>query len=409
MRQKTAYSAVRHQKGLSLVELGVALAVVGIIGIIAWRWVASTRMPMERSAIISQLAQAQVAVEGFVLANGRLPCAATGSDGMEQCGNHGVSAVLLPWRTLGLGSRFGQLHYGANRGGGLDLASLPSASVAPDLGLDFSPAIPVLARTDIAAVNAAAAAVTDAISAATSRRATVNGLDWCRVARQFAANPAAPGVLTAGHSSDSLPVAFVVAHPGANGMFEGNNVPGAAGGWRFDLPGRSQSNAYDDLAVAVGAADLSARIGCVARLGAMQSAAQGAYAAYDNARAVQEYWSLRVFDIEQAQSALEGAETGVILAAMNLALATGSAALAVASAANTEAITVFGVALSIANAASAGVEVGLAAIDLTEAQDALQASMAKEVATQAYVMHIYETFTQALNASVLLDEKGLNP
>lgn len=409
MMRMNGFLRRRGQAGFSLVELGVAMVIVGIIGIITWRWVASTREPMDRSAIVSQLVEAQAAVEGFLLANHRLPCAASTTSGTEDCGNSTAAAVLLPWRTLGLPSRFGQLHYGVNRGGGMDLATLPAASVSPDLNLNFSPAIPVLAIATAADVNAAAALVTGSITAASNRRSQVNGLDWCRVVRGLVANPAASGVLTAGNVSTSMPVAFVLVHPGVNGLFEGNNVVGGAGGWRFDLPGRPQDHSFDDLAVAVGPADLSARIGCVARLGAMQAAAQGAYAAFDNARVVQEYWSLRVFDIEQAQSALDGAETGVILAAMNLALAAGSAALAVASAANTEGITIFGIALSIANVVVATTETVLAEQDRVEAVAALQASRDKEVAARAYVIRVYETFTQAMNSATLLDQKGLNP
>lgn len=141
----------------------------------------------------------------------------------------------------------------------------------------------------------------------------------------------------------------------------------------------------------------------------MHAAGQGAYTAYDNARVVQEYWSLRVFDIEQAESAVSGAESGVALAAVNMALAVGSAALAVASASNTEGITIFGIALAAANVVIAAVEVGLAAADLVSAQQALQESIEKEAAVRAYVVHLYETFTRSLNAAVLLDQKGLNP
>ena len=398
----------RRQAGFSLVELGVVMAIVGVIGILTWRWVASTREPLQRPAIVSQLAEAQVAVEGFVLARHRLPCAAADTNGNENCGN--AAAVHLPWRTLGLSSRFGQLHYGVNRGGvGLDLAALSPASVSPDLNIDFSPGIPVLALATDAAVNTAAAGVTAAITAATSRRAQVNGLDWCRTLRRFAAQPTAAGVLEAGNLTASIPVAFVVVHPGINNIFEGSNVAGGVGGWRFDFPGRPQAFDYDDIAVAMGPADLSARIGCAARLGGMQAAGQGAYTAYDNARVVQEYWSLRVFDIEQAESAVSGAESGVALAAVNMALAVGSAALAVASASNTEGITIFGIALAAANVVIAAVEVGLAAADLVAAQQALQESIDKEAAVRAYVVHLYETFTQSLNAAVLLDQKGLNP
>lgn len=408
----------RSQRGLSLVELGVVLAIMGILGLIAWRWVASTREPMDRAAMLGQLAQAQAAVEGFVLSHHRLPCASASTNGNEDCGNSSAAAVLLPWRTLGLSSRMGQLHYGVNRGGGMDLAAVPAADVlvAPDLDRDYS-AIPVLStssnvKADAAAtalVTSAAARVTAAITAASARRAVANGLDWCRVVRRFAADSGAAGVLTAGNLSASMPMAFVLAHPGANGVFEGNNVVGGAGGWRFDFPGRAQDNNYDDLELAVGPSDLGARIGCVNRLSAMQAEAQGAYTAYENARVAQEYWSLRVFDIAQTLSGVESAQTAVILAAMNLALAAADVALSIASAADTEGITIFGIALSTADAVAAGVEVGFAATELSKAEDERDASIAKEVAYRSYMAHVFDTFSQSLNAAVLLDQKGLNP
>jgi len=408
----------RGQRGLSLIELGVVLLIMGILGIIVWRWVAATREPMNRTAIMGQLAQAQAAVEGFVLAKHRLPCAASSTNGNEDCGNTSAAAVLLPWRTLGLSSRLGQLHYGVNRGGGVDLAAVPAASplVTPDLNRDYS-AIPVLSTSsDVTTDAAATATVTDAaanasaaIAAALARRPIANGLDWCRGLRQLAANTGAAGVLTAGNLSANMPVAFVLAHPGVNGVFEGNNVVGGAGGWRFDFPDRAQDHGYDDMELAVGPGDLASRIGCVSHLSAMQAEAQGAYTAYDNARVAQEYWSLRVFDIAQNLSGVESANTAVILAAMNLALAAANVALSVASAADTEGITIFGIALAAADAVAAGVEVGFAAAELAKVKQELIDSRAKELALRAYMAHLYETFSQSLNAAVLLDQKGLNP
>ncbi len=403
----------KQQSGFSLVELGVVMVIVGVIGIIAWRWVASTREPLQRPAIVSQLTEAQMALEGFVLAQSRLPCAASNISGSEDCSS--ATALFLPWRTLGLSSRFGQLHYGVNRGGtGFNLAPAPGALerlVSPDLNLTYG-GIPST-DSDLPSdpgVTTALSSVATAMAAATAQRdAEPNGLDWCRVLRRFAANPSAAGVLQAGNATASMPVAFVIAHPGLNQVFEGSNVVGGVGGRQFDFPGRSQSADFDDISIAVGPADLSGRIGCASRLSAMQAAGQAAYVAYDNALLVQEYWSLRVFDVEQARSALSGAESGVTLAAVNLALAVGSAALSIASASNTEGLTIFGIVLAAANAVTAGVEVGLAEVDRVEAKKALQDSIDKEAAVRAYVVQLYETLALAMNDAVLLDKKGLNP
>ena len=207
----------------------------------------------------------------------------------------------------------------------------------------------------------------------------------------------------------SVPVGFVIAHPGANRQFDGNNAEGASASFRFDLPGRSQDLNYDDLMLAVGPGDLSARLGCAARLSEMQVAMQSSYAAYDTARVMQQYWSLLRFDIDQAESALESAEAGMALTAMGLALATTSAVLSIASAANTEGVTAFVVVIAAVNVTAAIVETVFAAQDLAEAQEDLQAARDKLVAGNAYAIHVYNSLADALDHAVVIDRKGLNP
>ncbi|CAN7354261.1 type II secretion system GspH family protein [Acidovorax delafieldii] len=406
--------SLRKENGFSMVELAVVLAIVGIIGIFVWRWVVSTREPMQRPAMLRQLGEAQAAVEGFVLAHHRLPCPASNSGGGEACSD--PTAVRLPWKSLGLSSTFGQLHYGVNRGGSVDLAVAPAASASPDLNIDFTgmPVIPTYPTFSppiaaSATVNAAAARATAAITAASARRVVANGLDWCHGLRRFAANPAAAGILSAGNVSDSMPVAYILVHPGENNQFDGNNAAGASATWRFDFPGRPQDASYDDLTVAVGASDLDARIGCVGRLSEMQATAQGAYAAYDSARVMQEYWSLRVFDITAAESAVQSAESGVATAALALAVATASGVISIASAANSEGVTAFVVGIAAANLAVAIAQTVYAAKALDEAKAALQVAKEKQAATDAYAAKVYDTFTQALTSATKLDVKGLNP
>lgn len=399
-----------RQRGLSLVELAVAMVIIGILGVVVWRWVMATREPLQRPAMLAQLSEAQAAVEGFVLANSHLPCPAPDAGGVAACGDS--NAVFLPWRTLGMGSEFNNLHYGVNRGGSMDLAAT-AASVSPDLYLDLPGlAVPEHTEDSGAATNAAtvaANAAVAAIAAAKGRRTAVNGLDWCHVLRRYAANAAAPGVLAAGSAADSVPVAYILVHPGANNQFDGHNAVGASSVWKFDFPGRPQNSDFDDLSLAVGPADLSARIGCVARLSAMQATAQGAYAAYDTTRVMQEYWSLRISDVSAKVSDVEGAETGVLLAAMGIALGTTSTVMSIASSANTEGVTAFEIAIAAVNLGMAIAENVLANEDLQDAKDELVATKEKRLAADAYAVHIYNSFTQAMNAAIQLDQKGLNP
>lgn len=396
-----------RQRGFSLIELGVSLVVIGIIGLLIGRWAVTARAPATVQDIQRQLSEAQAAVEGFVLAEHRLPCPAADTAGKEACG--ASDARLFPWRALGVSSQMGGLHYGVNRGGGFDLAVLPVALVSPDLNVDFAGVPPTPMPTVDAAVQTAADQVQSQIAAAKTQRTLVNGLDWCRVARAFAGNTGATGVLKAGNITRSLPVAFVLAHPGVNRQFDGNNALGVGGSFRYDLPGREQDAQYDDDMLAVGPADLSARLGCVARLSAAQAAAQTAFAQYDTTRLVQEYWSLRVADIETAEDGVDGAETGVTMAAVGLALATTGTVLGIASAANTEGVTAFLLVMQVANVAVATTETVLAVQDLKQAQDDLEAARIKLIATNSYVTQTYVTLEKALAQSLSLDKKGLNP
>ncbi len=202
-------------------------------------------------------------------------------------------------------------------------------------------------------------------------------------------------------------MAYTLVHPGLNGQFDGNNRVGAGGSWRFDLPGRVQDEGFDDIGLAVGPADLSARMGCVARLSAAQASAQAAFAQYDTTRVMQEYWSLREFDVTTAEDGVSGAETGVAMAAMGLAISTTSTLVGLASAANTEGLTVYAVAIAAVNMAVAVTETVLAAQDLVDAQQALVDSRAKLVATSPYAAGVYGALADALSQSIALDTKGL--
>lgn len=87
------------QRGFSLLELALVLLVMGAVGLVAWRLVPMLVQTADGNATDRQLHQAEQAVLGFALANGRLPCPDSDGDGTENCGSH---AGQLPLRTLGL-------------------------------------------------------------------------------------------------------------------------------------------------------------------------------------------------------------------------------------------------------------------------------------------------------------------
>ena len=402
--------SVRRQRGFSLIELSVALVVTGLLGLLVWRWILAVQEPATVEKIQQQLSEAQAAVEGFVLANHRLPCPAVAATGAEACSN--PAAVALPWRALGLSSGMGQLHYGVNRGGGADLAALPAPTVSPDLNFDFvgiplsSP--PVSNTSATAAIDAASQAVT-LIAAANSRRSQVNGLDWCQVLRSYSANPSAPGVLQAGNVTVSLPVAYILVHAGQNGQFDGNNTLGVGGSFKYDLPGREQDAQYDDVARAVGPADLSARLGCVARLSAAMAAAQAAFAQYDAARVMQAYWSLRAFDVKNSETNLARTTAKLALATLDLALSSTKSFISIASALNTEGLTAPTVIVAAASVVVATAKLAAAIKGVVEAGLGLEASITKLDATSVYAAETYKLLSKSLQQAILLDQKGLNP
>jgi prepilin-type N-terminal cleavage/methylation domain-containing protein len=89
-----------RQRGLSLVELAVAVVVLGVVVLVAWRHGENAARQPSDARSRALLERADEAVRAHAFVNARLPCPATDAQGREAC--DGRIEGFLPYRTLGL-------------------------------------------------------------------------------------------------------------------------------------------------------------------------------------------------------------------------------------------------------------------------------------------------------------------
>ncbi len=362
----------RRMAGFSLLELTLALAITGVVGLAAWQLLPASRTVAAGDTVLQQLRTAQEAVEGFALARHRLPCpAAAGGDGQEQCGTARIGE--LPWRTLGLPRGSSALRYGAYRTASVDLL------VASNTYVPFLPVVPVL-PTGYVAIQ-------------------VNGLDLCQSLRTAGASPAvSPNGLDAG----GVPVAYALAHPGANRQFDGDNV-----GAGFALPGLASAEGFDDRTAATGLGELSTRLNCPTRIAEASASARSAFAAYDLDRDADMFLTFRNFAYQVRITNRKLAESSVALATADLAIAVGAGKAAISLAANSggagaATIAAAYIGVAAATGALAAAVVSVVTANAAESLADRQAQSASRLRTQSAL-----DYQAAFAAAATADRKGL--
>ncbi len=348
----------RHrQRGWSLLELSVVLAILGLLGLVLWRLLPLAPQAAAGDLAARDLAQAEQALLGYALVHHRLPEAVT-VDGL----------AMLPVEELGLPARL-QLRYQVQ-------STLTQAPFNR-----FEPTLP---------------AASEGGTPTTSNQ--VNGLDLCMALKASASSSLA--------GMQNVPTAFALMHRGGAGN---ERAPDD-----FVLPGSVDMGTRRVLAV--GPNEFASRLQCPDRVARVQGAARAARAAYDMERVARRYKDFRTFGIQVAQMNLEQAKANEIFAGFDVAYGVALEAIAILQEAAGWPPEGLSIATGITAHITATAQLAIAIYNLDQAvegredaEDDLQTARDQETAAIASVNRMHTLATQTLQRALDLDAAGLQP
>jgi type II secretory pathway pseudopilin PulG len=386
---------LKHQRGINLIELSITLVVMGLVLAATWQMMPRLQnLPVFKSNSVNAgttIEQAQRALEGFILANGRLPCPDSTVDnrGVEQCASGNVKG-WLPTKTLGI-SLSEPVRYGVYRESNINLTLDKDLAAMKNR---YSPLLPSSLKTDYAGFE------------------QNNPLDFCISALNLAEQGGSK--LTSGLSL--VPIAYGLAVAGVRNadrndgsLFDGLNADDNVVMGRFEMQGTPKAQTYDDETRTVGAAELFERLGCTQKLATINSAARATYVAYDLDQLAQFYVGFRTFQVKVSQLEIKQAATAETLAIADTALSAAGVAMAIAGAFESfGAGAAIGLATSYSSLLISADELAAALDDKRTAAEDLVTSNAQLKAAQNYQLQTAADQREAFDRIKRLDGKGLN-
>jgi hypothetical protein len=393
----------RH-RGFTFVEMALTLFSVGFLLSAVPGLLAKGSEVMSSSAGASPADAAELALNGFVLMQNRLPCPATTPlSGTENCA---LTKGFIPYKTLGLArpvsnSEGHPFAYGIL--GGTNHLGRNTAKYTPEY----------LVSTD----NYWEAPPPIAVSN------QINGLDFCAKLRSQAKLPLDTNLLNTRNWSDRenevkmTNVAWALVDPGSRNtdgatgdysLFNGSNGPTRAG-MSFESPNRALTESYDDKVRVGTLSQTFGELHCPELLTSVSAATRETDYANDHLRVRQYLSDFRTYELGVRKQKKIQADNTRLLAifdlTMNVALATLD--LGVALSGPTGAVTV---AVNLINAVTS---ISLSAYNMIEA-DAGVTDAAAEVAegetrktNAATAAANAATFRTARTAALLLlDQRG---
>lgn len=333
----------KRMRGFSMVEMGVALVVLGLLLTAAMAYWRMSRQEQVVSVHRSLFTDAQAAVLGFVHAHHRLPCPDTDGDGLEgqtvagaaQCvvASAPTAAVgQLPWRTLGLL----KASAGAFRMGVFRDAAPTGGEPSRDLAVTADRFKPIV----MAGVPVAGA---EGLIGQVNLFDTCYALNAASLATrtQFAAGTDTATLLAVrepvGGGNRRRHVAYVLAAPGlldadlSGSAFDGLNRTASVASPTFEPAGRVRDAAYDDQVVAMGFDTLFSELQCGKALAATQHAHFNAAASAVILRqSLADYQRQLQLLADLAGAGVASATAGVLTASAGLANAVAASGDAIA-------------------------------------------------------------------------------
>ena len=313
MNRRIALRTRTRGRGFSLAELAVVLVIVGAIGLLIWQVLPRYKsLPAIERLTATSLPDIEAALNGFVLARGRLPCPATTGTGLEDCSTAPLGTAAspgwLPAKTLGLSLSEPVRYLVYRNATGTGLSGIPV-----DLAVSSSLYTPRLPPGTVADPNP--------------------GLGFCQELLTLVRAATPPVALTAGVANVPIAYGLATAGPGdadGNGNpFDGLNT--TAG--QFELTGAARSATYDDQTLTIGSSEMFTRLGCATKLAAVNGAAHAASAAYDLDQFALRFVAFRTFQLAFKNQNVVFATDSVTFAGidMGIALATLADSIALSS------------------------------------------------------------------------------
>jgi prepilin-type N-terminal cleavage/methylation domain-containing protein len=251
-----------RQRGFSFIEISVALVLLGMLSAMAAQIIPAMRRSSLNEQTLRNLGHVQNSLQAFAAIHGRLPCADTNGDGLENATPSCATVGAVPYLTLGhvqplVNAEGFALRYGLyHRGGG----SLRTTALLGSKGETYRPAI----------AGGSPVALSDKAFTESNRR-----LDFCqglRAGLDAGFNDSYLFVETPGGNRKHL--AYVLVDPGVGNMdllgdrFDGRNGTANTSRPGFDHPSRAESLLYDDRVIAVYFDTLWEHMGCSGNMSA---------------------------------------------------------------------------------------------------------------------------------------------